>query len=80
METLKAISQRASLKSLISSKDVEPEKIRQVLEAGRLAPSAENTQPWYFIVVQGKENVQKLVDETFNLEVNAAARDDAYIN
>lgn len=45
------------------------------MEAGRLAPSAENTQPWYFIVVKGKENVQKLVDETFNLEVNAVARE-----
>lgn len=75
METLKAINRRASLKSFISSKDIEPEKIRQVLEAGRLAPSAENAQPWYFLVVKGKKNVQKLVDETFNLGVNAIARE-----
>ena len=74
METLKAISQRASLKTHISSREVEPEKIRQVLEAAQLAPSAGNSQPWYFIVVNNKETVHKLVDETFT-EVNAAARE-----
>lgn len=31
---------------------VEREKLEQVVEAGRLAPSAVNFQPWRFIVVQ----------------------------
>jgi nitroreductase len=30
---------------------VEPEKLSQCLEAARLAPSASNSQPWKFIVV-----------------------------
>ena len=30
---------------------VEPEKLSQCLEAARLAPSASNSQPWSFIVV-----------------------------
>ena len=30
---------------------VEPEKLTQCLEAARLAPSASNSQPWSFIVV-----------------------------
>ena len=30
---------------------VEPEKIRACLEAARIAPSAHNSQPWRFIVV-----------------------------
>lgn len=30
---------------------VEPEKLKQCLEAARLAPSASNSQPWKFIVV-----------------------------
>jgi nitroreductase len=33
------------------SKPVEPEKITQCLEAARLAPSASNSQPWKFVVV-----------------------------
>ncbi len=33
---------------------VEKEKLTYVLEAGRIAPSAANFQPWYFIVVQAE--------------------------
>ena len=65
METLKAISQRASLMVKISPREIEQEKIEKVLDAARFAPSAINKQPWRFVVVQGKENVTKLVNETF---------------
>lgn len=34
-----------------SDKPVEKEKLERILEAGRLAPSACNSQPWKFIVV-----------------------------
>ena len=39
---------------------VEEEKLNLVLEAGRIAPSAVNFQPWIFIVVKGKNktNIQ----------------------
>jgi nitroreductase len=36
---------------------VEPEKLNQCLEAARLAPSASNSQPWKFIVVD-KEHLR----------------------
>lgn len=65
METLEAIRKRASLKSHLSSREVEREKIIQVLEAASLAPSARNQQPWRFIVVQGKENVENVVTKAF---------------
>ena len=35
---------------------VEEEKIMKVLEAGRIAPSACNLQPWYFVVVRDPES------------------------
>jgi nitroreductase len=38
---------------------VEDEKLKTVLEAGRIAPSAVNYQPWIFIVVKG-ENIENL--------------------
>jgi nitroreductase len=41
---------------------VESEKLEIVLEAGRIAPSACNNQPWFFIVVKEKENLKKLWD------------------
>ncbi|MBI4283245.1 MAG: nitroreductase family protein [Chloroflexi bacterium] len=65
METLEAISQRASLKSRVSARAIEPEKIVAILNAARLAPSARNRQPWRFIVVEGKEAVATLVDRAF---------------
>ena len=34
--------------------------LTQVLEAGRLAPSACNYQPWYFVVLKGKKEVAAL--------------------
>jgi nitroreductase len=39
---------------------VEAEKLELVLEAGRVAPSAVNFQPWYFYVIQGEENLARI--------------------
>lgn len=65
METLEVINKRASLKMHLSEREVERDKIRKVLDAARLAPSARNQQPWRFIVVQGKENVENVVTKAF---------------
>ena len=46
------------------NKPVEKEKILQVLEAGRIAPSAVNFQPWHFIVLT-EESVKSEVAETY---------------
>ena len=65
METLDAIRKRCSLKLHLSKKPVEPEKLEQVLEAARLAPSARNLQPWRFVVVQSDEAIDELVSGAF---------------
>jgi nitroreductase len=49
-EMLTLMSRRQSDRKYID-KPVEKEKIGRILEAGRLAPSACNGQPWKFIVV-----------------------------
>jgi len=41
---------------------VEKEKILQVLEAGRIAPSAVNYQPWHFIVITDEEIKSKVAE------------------
>jgi nitroreductase len=43
---------------------VEKEKILQVLEVGRIAPSAVNYQPWHFIVVTD-ESVKSKIAEAY---------------
>ncbi len=39
------------------NRPVEEEKLRLVLEAGRVAPSAVNFQPWHFYVIQGESEL-----------------------
>ncbi len=39
---------------------VEKEKILEVIEAGRNAPSAHNFQPWHFIVITNEEGRKKV--------------------
>ena len=47
-------------------KPVEREKVMICLEAARLAPSACNSQPWKFIVVDDAQTRNKLCDAAFN--------------
>jgi nitroreductase len=46
---LSVIAQRWSPRSF-ANRPVEPEKLRQVLEAARWAPSSYNEQPWRFLI------------------------------
>lgn len=39
---------------------IEPEKLAQILEAGRIAPTAENYQPQRILVVQSPEGLAKV--------------------
>lgn len=60
MDTLNAIRKRCSLKTHISKREIEKEKITTILEAGQLAASARNNQPWRFIVVQDRHTIEAL--------------------
>ena len=41
-------------------KPVDRELLLQVLEAGRVAPSAKNKQPWHFVVITQEEPLKKI--------------------
>jgi nitroreductase len=58
MEVFEAIQKRRSVRAY-DQKPVPPETVAKILEAGRIAPSANNRQPWHFIVVtdQSKREV-----------------------
>jgi len=43
-----------------SDKPVEKEKLDRIIEAGRMAPSACNAQPWKFIVVNEPDLLKKI--------------------
>jgi len=64
MDVFTAISQRSSVRAYKAT-DVEEDKLKKVLEAARLSPSASNRQDWKFIVVKNKETRKKLAKAAF---------------
>ncbi len=62
---IEAIMNRRSIRKF-SSRPVEDEKLTEILEAARLAPSGNNTQPWHFIVVKSLEMRRKLAETSHN--------------
>ena len=57
---LEAIKKRQSVRSY-KDKEIPEEILQKILEAGRLAPSANNKQHWKFIVVKDEDLRKKLV-------------------
>ena len=64
MALLDIIRQRKSVRDFLD-RPVEREKIMKCLEAARLAPSACNSQPWKFIIVDDKQLKDKLYKAAF---------------
>ncbi len=63
MTVQEAIRKRYSCRAY-QDKPVEKQKLDQLLEAARLAPSAKNTQDWRFVVVTNKEIKSKVAQTT----------------
>lgn len=62
-ELLELLKYRQSDRAYLSN-PIEKEKLNRILEAGRLAPSACNAQPWKFIIVDQQELKNKIADCT----------------
>jgi len=63
MRTFLELTQlRQSDRAFEAERDIETEKLERILEAGRLAPSACNSQPWKFIVVKDTDKRKKIAD------------------
>ncbi len=64
MKLIDLIKKRQSDRTYID-KPVEEDKIKRCLEAARLAPSASNSQPWTFVVVDEAGLKEKVANKTF---------------
>lgn len=60
MTFLDLVRARESVRSYAPDRPVPREILERILEAGRLAPSACNLQPWRFIVVSSPENLARV--------------------
>ena len=54
MDVLEAMEERYSCRKF-AEEPISAEELETILEAGRIAPSACNNQPWRFIVLQGDD-------------------------
>jgi nitroreductase len=61
MDVMDAIEQRFSVRKF-KDYEIEESKLRRVLEAARLAPSARNLQEWRFVVVQNADMREALAE------------------
>ena len=68
MTVSEAIRKRYSCRSY-QEKTVEQDKLDQLLEAARLAPSAKNLQDWRFVVVTERQTRHKVAEFTNRPEV-----------
>src|ERR1035437_1286380 len=69
-ETLKTIYERRSVRKYLN-KPVDKAIIEKILDAGRMAPSAINKQPWGFHILTNKETIR-----TFSKEITKVAAKD----
>ena len=61
MELKEAIYGRRSVRKY-DGRPIAEEEIREILEAGIMAPNASNYQPWYFVAVANPEKLQEVRD------------------
>lgn len=59
METWKAITSRRNVREF-ADREIAPDELDRILEAGRRAPSSRNWQPWDFVVVTDRAQLQEL--------------------
>lgn len=60
MDYYSQITKRESIREYDSSRIVSKEILIRILNAGRIAPSAANRQPWELIIISSKEMLSKV--------------------
>jgi nitroreductase len=59
MDALEAIQKRRSVRDF-TGEAIPHEDLERIVDAGRLAPSGYNNQPWDFIVITNRTTIEKL--------------------
>lgn len=59
---MEAIVGRRSIRQF-EDKEIDNETIENIIKAARFAPSADNRQPWRFIVIKNREVIRRLAEE-----------------
>ena len=68
METKKVIEERRSIRGF-KQEGISKDIVEDILNCGRLAPSAKNRQPWYFVILQN-DMKNKIADLMIEYTIN----------
>jgi len=60
-QVIENIKSRRSIRKYVD-KGVPSDVIKEIIDAGRCAPSSHNSQPWRFIVIEDKKKIEELSD------------------
>jgi nitroreductase len=71
MDCVEEVLNRRSIRKFKDEAVLE-EVINNILEAGRLAPTATNQQPWYFVVARNQQEKEAFIFSGFNRFVTEA--------
>jgi nitroreductase len=61
METWDAVRARRNVRTY-EDRPIPDDELDRILEAGRRAPSANNSQPWDFVLVTGRDELSRLAE------------------
>ncbi len=61
MEFSEVLFKRRSIRKY-EDRDVSEDKMKKLIRAGKSAPSANNKQPWHFVVIRSEETRRKIMD------------------
>ncbi|MCK5878269.1 MAG: nitroreductase family protein [Holophagae bacterium] len=59
MDTLQAILTRRSIRNF-TDEPISEEQVHHIIEAAMYAPSANNRQPWHFVIIDEREQLDKI--------------------
>lgn len=74
MEVKESIENRRSIRNF-KKEDISKEVVEDILNCGRLAPSAKNRQPWHFVVLE-KDTKDKVADLMIEYTLNHDDREE----
>ena len=60
MDIIEGLKTRRSVRRFDTTKQIPHTDIEKIIEAASYAPSAHNTQPWHFVVIEDREQIETL--------------------
>lgn len=61
MDAMEALKKRRAVRSY-QDKEIDKKILEGIIDAGRLAPSADNIQPWEFVAVTKKQTLKRIAN------------------